>query len=61
MADIEFGNLVYLCDGADVSRRQSVTGGDVQAVLSRQCRAFTQTSQLVICPRGAFAMNSQRP
>ena len=58
MADIEFGNFAYACDGADVSCRQSMTSGDVQAVLSSECRAFTQTPQFVICTRGSFAMNS---
>ena len=60
MADIEFGDFVYLCDGANVSRSQSVTGRDVKAVLSCECGAFAQTSQFMICTRSSFAMNSRR-
>ena len=44
VADVEFRDLLDLCDRADVSISQSVARGDVQSILRRQFRGLSQSA-----------------
>src|SRR5437588_8257493 len=56
VANVEFSNLADASDGAHVAISEPVSSRDMQAVLSRERRAFAQAAKFLISAHCAFAV-----